>query len=361
MEIPQHWVRVEGHSPHLGRSGGPISVWGWSTRSDADAERVGRERLAQTLARIEREGRLAPGHGYYPRTPLREPVLEEVDGEGGRRIGVVTRNRMGCEVLCTDVLLVADVDVPEFAEEAAAVVAVSPGPAARPMTTARPGSSGIGSFLRRVLLGRPEPTTMVPGVEDAAGLDEPVAPAPQPPGSGYQAYPPDPAVPGEARVTATGPETPSVAESLAAEPAWELARARPDLGVRVYRTAAGMRVIVTGAAAAPGSDEARGILTALGSDPLYVEPCSTHGSYRARLTPKPFRVGEKALDVRWPTEGEEAERRWLSWVDAYDRASAGSSVCRLVSASGPVPGQDEQRLVELHDERTGVGRKAPLA
>lgn len=356
MEVPQHWVRVDGFSPHLGRSGGPISVWGWSTESDADAERVGRERLAETLARIEREGRLAPGHGYYPRTPLREPVLEEVAGAGGGRIGVVTRNRMGCEVLCTDVLLIADVDVPELADE----------PAVRGRgTTARSGvragggsSSGVGSFLRRVLLGRPDPTPVAPAADDAAGLDGPAS-SPASAG-GYAAYPDDPGGEG-VRVTATGPERPSVAECLAAEPAWELARRRPDLGVRVYRTAAGLRVLVTGAGLAPASDGAREILAALGTDPLYVELCGTHDSYRARLTPKPFRVGEKALDVRWPCEDDAAERRWLRWVDGYEAASAESSVCRLVSASGPAPGPDEQRLVELHDERTGVGSRLPLA
>src|SRR5688500_15399670 len=114
MEVPQHWVKVEGWSPHLGSSGGPLAVWGWSTPSDADAERVGRERLADLLERVAVEGRLPSTRGYYPRTPLREPVLEEVVSSDGRRLGLVTRNRMGCEVLCTDLLLVADVDVPEL-------------------------------------------------------------------------------------------------------------------------------------------------------------------------------------------------------------------------------------------------------
>lgn len=349
MEIPQHWVRVEGFSPRLGPDGGPLSVWGWSSTSDADAERVGRERLAETLARIERDGRLAPGHGYYPRTPLREPLLEEVTGASGARIGVVTRNRMGCEVLSTESLLIADVDVEALADE------LPP----RPHRGSGGRSSGIGSLLRRVVLGRPDPTPWMPGTQDATGLD---GPGESDVGAGYEAYPSDPGgVTSGARVTATGPERPSVAECLAAEPAWEFARDHPDLGVRVYRTAAGLRVLVTGADVAPASERAREILTVLGTDPLYLELCVTHESYRARLTPKPYRIGRSALSVPWPCADGGEERRWLRWVDGYEQASAGGAVCRLISASGPVPGPDEQRLVELHDQRTGVGARRPLA
>ena len=71
-------------------------------------------RLAEALERVAREGGLPAGHGYYPRMPLREPVLEEVDAASGALLGVVTRNRMGCEVLCTDLLFIADVDAPEL-------------------------------------------------------------------------------------------------------------------------------------------------------------------------------------------------------------------------------------------------------
>ena len=114
MELPQHWVTADGFSPHLGQEGGTLTVWGWSSESEADAARVAEQRLAEALERVAREGGLPAGHGYYPRVPLREPVLEEVDAASGAQLGVVTRNRMGCEVLCTDLLFIADVDVPEL-------------------------------------------------------------------------------------------------------------------------------------------------------------------------------------------------------------------------------------------------------
>ncbi len=341
MEFPQHWAQASGHSPHLGERGGRLTVWGWSATSAGDAERVAEGRLAEALQRLAREGRSGLGHDYYPRTPPREPVLEEL--ENGR-LGVLSRNRMGCEVLNTELLLVADVDSPELAEVAA------------PRRRAR---SGLSALVGR-LVGRPGPPPPAAGTEDAAALDAPPADQAGDPGRvGYEAYRTEPD--GGTRVTAVGPVRPSVAECLACEPVWEFARRHPDLGVRVYRTAAGLRVLVTGAQAPPSSQRARQILTELGSDPLYVELCATHGSYRARLTPKPFRIGVRSLTVRWPCRDDAQERRWLRWVDRYRAAGAGFAVCRLLSASGPVPGAEEQRLVELHDDRCRVGEELPLA
>ena len=338
MELPQHWVTADGFSPHLGSGGGTLTVWGWSSESEADAARVAGERLAQALERVAREGRLPPGHGYYPRMPLREPVIEEVDAASGAVLGVVTRNRMGCEVLCTDLLFIADVDVPELEDTARrggtgeGSVTVTAGGSASGIRT----GSGLGGFLRRLLTGDPAPTPMVPGEESQDEAADAVPASPRPGGM-------------------------SVAECLACEPLWEFARRHPELGVRVYRTAAGFRVLVTGVAAPPGSDRARALLVELGSDPLYVELCATHDSYRARLTTKPFRVGIRALQVPWPFADDGARSRHQEWVSLYDGRSSGHAVCRLVSASGPEPGPDEQRLVALHDTRCRVGERLPLA
>ncbi len=352
MELPQHWATASGESPHLGDHGGTLVVWGWSSTSDAEAEQVARTRLADALKRLASGGAVRGGEPYYPRTPLREPVLEEVLAPGGALLGLVSRNRMGCEVLSTDLLLIADVDAPELQDE------VAP---ARSRVWPSSGSRERGrlrGWVRRVVLGRPDPTPTTPGSEDAAGLDPGSRTAPTRPSSGYEPY--RTGADGVS-VTGTGPGNPSVAECLACEPVWEFARRHPDVGVRVYRTAAGLRVLVTGAGAPPRSDRARELLTELGSDPLYVELCETHDSYRARLTPKPFRIGLASLSVTWPCSSGGEERRWLRWVDRYDEARGGHAVCRLLSASGPVPGEVEQRLVELHDERCLVGEHLPLA
>ena len=119
MELPQHWVTADGFSPHLGQGGGTLTVWGWSSEPRRMPRASPTQRLAEALERVAREGGLPAGHGYYPRVPLREPVLEEVEAASGALLGVVTRNRMGCEVLCTDLLFIADVDVPELEDATA--------------------------------------------------------------------------------------------------------------------------------------------------------------------------------------------------------------------------------------------------
>ena len=152
-----------------------------------------------------------------------------------------------------------------------------------------------------------------------------------------------------------------MAESLACEPVWEFARRHPDLGVRVYRTAAGLRVMVTGAASPPSSDRARALLTELGSDPLYVELCATHDSYRARLTPKPFRVGARALSVSWPFVDEGARGATRSGCRSTTVVPRGTRSAGWSAPQGREPGPDEQRLVALHDARCRVGERLPLA
>ena len=250
---------------------------------------------------------------------------------------------MGCEVLCTDLLFIADVDVPESRTPRRRRNAAGEGTGVAASIRSAIESTldprvrkGAAGFLRRLLSGDPAPTPMELGESSGA--------------VGADAVPASPR-PGET----------SVAESLACEPVWEFARRHPDLGVRVYRTAAGLRVMVTGAASPPSSDRARALLTELGSDPLYVELCATHDSYRARLTPKPFRVGARALPVSWPFADEGARGRYEEWVSEYGGRASGYAVCRLVSASGPQPGPDEQRLVALHDARCRVSERLPLA
>jgi hypothetical protein len=115
VRIPRFWAVVEGSGtdPHGERFF--RRVWGWSMSSAAEALDVAHEHLQSALASIRPGPR--PGR-YYPRAPLREPILDEVivDGE---QVLVLTRNRYGAEILNTDRVLIADVDLPELEEPTA--------------------------------------------------------------------------------------------------------------------------------------------------------------------------------------------------------------------------------------------------
>jgi len=64
----------------------------------------------------------------------------------------------------------------------------------------------------------------------------------------------------------------------------------PDMRLRVYRTCKGLRLLVTNATFEPKETQANDILTAFGSDPLYIRLCSAQECLRARLPPKHWRI-----------------------------------------------------------------------
>jgi len=263
-------------------------AWGWSLSSAADALAVAQEQLRSALATV-RSG--ARSGGYYPRKPLREPILDErlVDGE---QAIVVTRNRYGAEILNTDRLLIADIDLPELERR-----------------TAR-------GILRRLFR---RTTADADGAEPAA-----------------------------------------VVERLATLANW--ATAHPGLGVIVYRTASGLRVFVTGVAEPATSPQGEQILAELEADPIYRELCRANGTFRARLTPKPWRLpGMKAPRDRWPFADADADHHFERWLAAYGAAARDYAVCRRLAAHGPAPSGWEAQVIHLHDDRTRASTPLPLA
>lgn len=301
MHIPQYWARDQGTDVDPSGRQFQLTMWGWSSTSVAEAADLARERLQQALAKVRRGERL--GGGYYPRLPLREETLQSLE-HGGDVVAVVTRNRYGAEVLNTDRLFIADVD-----------------------RDLQPRAAGV-DIVREVgkRLGK------------LFGAKVPLAGAPEP-------------------TSALSPE------ELAVSEVQQWAARYPGFGVRVYRTFAGLRVIVSGADAAPSSELARRLLVELGSDPLYVQLCQQHDTYRARLTPKPWRVGWRALTVRWPYASGGGQREFARWLAGYERASHDRSTCRLVATAGPqaAAGTPEARVIELHDSVSRAEDGTPLA
>ncbi len=129
------------------------------------------------------------------------------------------------------------------------------------------------------------------------------------------------------------------------------------LGFRLYTTAKGFRVIVVGKEVEPRHVLARKLARSLNTDPLYWRLCLKQGCYRARLTPKPFRIKVPTIKVPFPPTVESIEIVEAWEASIQDRAQA-FAVCRFIRCFGH---DRTPPLVKHHDERTGAHSARPLA
>jgi hypothetical protein len=111
---------------------------------------------------------------------------------------------------------------------------------------------------------------------------------------------------------------------------------------RVYRTAGGLRYLEVSRPFDPNSDETRKIMQSLYVDPLYLTLCRRQSTFRARLTPKPWRSQLTLSD-----DNSSYFDRSMDYI--YPEA-----VCtRITTKSGkqkPIP--EFRELVEYHDRVT---------
>ncbi len=129
------------------------------------------------------------------------------------------------------------------------------------------------------------------------------------------------------------------------------------LGFRLYATAKGFRVVVVGKEIEPRHALARKLAHSLNTDPLYWRLCLKQGCYRARLTPKPFRIKVPTIKVPFPPTPESMETVDAWEASIQDRAQT-FGVCRFIRRFGH---DATPPLVKQHDERTGAHSTRPLA
>jgi hypothetical protein len=134
-----------------------------------------------------------------------------------------------------------------------------------------------------------------------------------------------------------------------------------EYAVRLYRTAAGFRLAIVDQPMRATDPAAKAILEELGSDPLYRRLCEVQECFRARLTPKPWRMNVD-MPQKFPLVDATAEELQRQWLREYDAAAQRFATCQLVETLGP-PDVDASlaALVDLHDSLSGVGLDLPLA
>lgn len=128
----------------------------------------------------------------------------------------------------------------------------------------------------------------------------------------------------------------------------DLCAADDSMGARLYRTHRGWRVMLTGNGLVPDSPRMHDICRALHADPLYESLCIRQKCWRARLSPKPYRVGVPGYPR--PVDSESVNTpEAQDWLQRYESACQGKVVCRLVDVVGR---KLQSPIIELHDRMT---------
>ena len=140
----------------------------------------------------------------------------------------------------------------------------------------------------------------------------------------------------------------------------------PDWHLRVYRTPAGLRVLAMHRTFQPQDEDAAMLFSALQADHLYTVMCKVQHCFRARLTPKPWRIGIDQR-IRPPVAAWSAEHAMLperlTWIAGYEARSSGHAACRYLRSLGDISRVDPkaEHVRTLHDAMAGAGSDLPLA
>jgi hypothetical protein len=130
----------------------------------------------------------------------------------------------------------------------------------------------------------------------------------------------------------------------------------------VYRTAAGYRVLETDAERYPDSTETTQLMEATGTDTSFINLCRAQRSFRARLTPKPWRCRLPLPPGMYPREVPDLQDRFAMWLTEYERNCSGHATCQFLEWIGDEYVHDRiAPVLELHDRVTRANEALPLA
>ncbi|MEI2454296.1 MULTISPECIES: hypothetical protein [Lysobacter] len=329
MIVPQYWAeaRVQesfGRGHPSGRRSLTVRRFGWSDASLAEAQAMAdvraRDAFDRMLAGQAGVARTEPRVPYDAEgLPIREQIVER-DGET-----VVTRNSYGARCLNTPEVLFADVDfdAPVSAwRRGYLFVSLAIGVAVGWFTYTGFGLLALFAALYGFsLIARAQ---------------------------------------SKRRHAADGGP-----ESRAMRRVRAFVAGHPDWHLRLYRTPAGLRLLAMHRVFDPNEPAVAEFFAAVGADPRFALMCQRQHCFRARLSPKPWRIGiREPLRPRpgvWPSDPAYVPER-DQWVADYERKAAGYAACRFVESLGSrdyaIATQHVQRL---HDQACRAESALPLA
>ena len=136
----------------------------------------------------------------------------------------------------------------------------------------------------------------------------------------------------------------------------------PEISFRIYKTAAGFRSIATNRVFHPLSDETKRLMQATNTDTLYQKLCHAQESFRARLTPKPWRCGIALPPNAFPRTDAKDEEKFIAWKRKYEQETQKFSTCRYIETVGiAVIDSRLSSVISVHDKMTRCTSNLPLA
>ena len=127
---------------------------------------------------------------------------------------------------------------------------------------------------------------------------------------------------------------------------------------RIYETAKGIRLLITGMYLEPSSETFATFSRSVNADSLYTQLCIQQNCYRARLSPKPQRIAVERIRYPCPIPAGE-EEIYQEWLEHYTQQSTGYGVCRLLETLGQPFGHEP--IVRYHDNHCCKADHLPLA
>jgi hypothetical protein len=328
MFVPRYWFEFRLERTHAGRHI-VVRRWGWSDDSQADATRHAESRALEAFHCIKlgetntprRERKLS--YNGAEGTPIREEVVDRFG------TAVVTRNAYGALCLNTPDVLFADIDHETSPPGTLSCLLVLLFTATALWSSSRWGLGGV-LVAALVLLA------IFRGLKFSNDL--------------YRSM-----------LVFRGGH-----EQVTLKRIQSFVTRFPKWGLRVYRTPAGLRLLATHAALDPRGDDATALFREMRADPIFVRMCFNQNCFRARLTPKPWRIGVdfhgwRSRRMVWPVpEDRLAERR--EWVARYEEAAADYAACEyLLTIGNPEISPATRDVVRYHDEMCRVDRGLPIA
>ena len=125
----------------------------------------------------------------------------------------------------------------------------------------------------------------------------------------------------------------------------------PTWHLRVYRTPNGYRILVMHQIFEPRGEQVQSFFKAIYADPYYDLMCQNQNCFRARISPKPWRIGvERLRQGIWPISNERMADR-ENWVREYERQAEDYASCRFVEQFGSqMVHPKAKRVQSIHDQ-----------